>query len=211
MCVCATTAAHHNHANIHSNIMLLPTTSMQTYTTASCCSTNTHVTLHPSLCTPGLLENGRVIMDKHTVRSTYMQRWLPLDIISAIPLSAVAVASQLQGPVAVAVRAPNMIRLVKLPHTLTNLGRWVMDRGLVGVLMGEEYCTCLLLVTTPCVDCVMLLTMFDHIVSPPHRHHMLSILHPGGRSCFPSTPFSYALPNLHSSYCCFYTWRHVLR
>ena len=62
-------------------------------------------------------------MDRHTVRMAYIRRWLPLDLVSAFPLSAVAAASQLQGAAAVAVRVPNMVRLVKLPQTLSNLGR----------------------------------------------------------------------------------------
>lgn len=62
-------------------------------------------------------------MDRRAVRAAYLKRWLPCDVVSAIPLSAVTAASQLTGAAAVAVRMPNMIRLIKLPQTLSNLGR----------------------------------------------------------------------------------------
>ncbi len=126
--------AHHNHAThylkksyTHTHIHPHTYNHPQPPTTINT-PTQKHTPIL-SMTTSGLLENGRVIMDRRIVRTTYIQHWLPLDIISAFPLSAVAVASQLQGPAAVAVRAPNMIRLVKLPHTLTNLGRCVTCGG----------------------------------------------------------------------------------
>lgn len=64
-----------------------------------------------------------MVMDRHIVRSRYLRRWLLCDIVSALPLSAVAAATRLEGAAAVAVRMPNMIRLLKLPHTLSHLGR----------------------------------------------------------------------------------------
>lgn len=72
-------------------------------------------------------------MDRKTVRTAYLRRWLPLDVVSAIPLSAVAAASKLEGAAAVALRVPNMIRLIKLPQTLSNLGRCVLTSVMVNI------------------------------------------------------------------------------